>query len=432
MSRAQALTNSVESDAVVGRPRLLGAGSAFGTSYAAHLQLHGSLPSTSRGELIDAVDLAGLTGRGGAAFPVARKLRAVAAGQGPVVVANASEGEPAAAKDKALLWASPHLVLDGLQLAAAMVGSSSAILYLHRDERLRSMMSDALENRRASGIDELPVRIVSAPARFVAGEESAVVSRIDGGPAQPRKKPPRVFESGVGGRPTLVQNVETLAHTALIARHGAAWFGGVGTGQEPGTMLFTVSGAVREPQVVEAGIGTPLRDLIAQAGGFVGRPQAILFGGYHGTWQPAAAAIDLAVCNEVLRPLGSSVGAGVIVVLPEGRCGVLEASRVIDYLAVESAGQCGPCLHGLPQVAKYFDDLAQPRRLARSQHRLEHYISMLDGRGACHHPDGSARFIRSAVSTFRAEFDLHRRGRCSATSTDPFLPTPDSARLGWH
>jgi NADH:ubiquinone oxidoreductase subunit F (NADH-binding) len=231
----------------------------------------------------------------------------------------------------------------------------------------------------------------------------------------------------VGGAPTLVQNVETLAHMALIARYGPGWFRQVGTQAEPGSMLATIRQADGMVRIVEAAVGTPLRDLLkADFGtdGTHGTAQAILVGGYHGTWLPAPAAAGLTLDNAGLQAAGASVGAGVLVALPASSCGLAETARVVRYLALESAGQCGPCLNGLPRIADGLAALAAPRPDARVRTDIERWARLVSGRGACHHPDGSVRFVRSALTVFAAELRLHERGVCSASSRQPFLPLP--------
>ena len=280
-------------------PRLLPAdGSPAGLP--AHLAQHGPLPYRGGpGRLIPDVTESGLAGRGGAAFPAGRKLAAVAAaGRRPVVVANGAESEPLSAKDKTLLRYSPHLVLDGLQLAAEAVGARRAVLYLHADFSLPGQLASLIAERRTGGLDRAEVEVVAAPPRFLSGQETAAVNVINGGPALPAFTPPRTFERGVGGQPTLVQNVETLAHLALIARYGAAWFRAVGTAAEPGSMLCTIRQADGSSAVAEAALGTPLRNLL----GFSGQVQAVLAGGYHGAWLPAGQAGRLALSNAALRP----------------------------------------------------------------------------------------------------------------------------------
>src|SRR6266566_3051727 len=223
-------------------PRLMPA-RAVPVELAEHLESFG--PPPYRGaprRLIGDVEAAGLTGRGGAAFPTYRKLAAMTAGRGPapVVIGNGAEGEPASSKDKSLLWFSPHLVLDGLQLAAEAVGSVTVALYIHRNPRLQARLAAAITQRAAAGLDAAGVELIEAPHRFLAGEESALASRASGGPALPRFKPPRAAQRGAAGRRTLVQNVETLAQLALIARYGPGWFRSAGTPDEPGSMLATL------------------------------------------------------------------------------------------------------------------------------------------------------------------------------------------------
>jgi NADH:ubiquinone oxidoreductase subunit F (NADH-binding) len=402
---------------------------------AAHLGLHGPVPYRgSAGALIPEVRAAGLTGRGGAAFPVHRKLEAVVAARPgrAIVVGNGAEGEPASHKDEALLFLAPHLILDGLQLAAEAVGAGRAVLYVRDDLRARTRLEDYLPERYASGLDRVPVEIVWSPRRFLAGEESALASRVSGGPAVPRFTPPRVFTRGVDGRPTLVQNVETLAHLALIARYGPGWFRAMGTPDEPGTMLCTLRQASGSVDVAEAAIGTRLATLLdLSAAG------AVLAGGYHGAWVPAAQAAQLTLSNAELRPAGAFTGAGVLAALPADRCGLIESARVARYLALESAGQCGPCLNGLPSIAAAMAELANEGGVERGGEvgggwgpepwvldNLSRWAGLVEGRGACHHPDGTVRFLRSALRVFGPEVRLHQQGRCSAATDRPFLPVP--------
>ena len=430
--------------AASGLPRLLPLVPGVPEDLRAHLARYGRPPYRGGpGHLIQAVEQAGLTGRGGAAFPVHRKLAIVARSRGQkVIVANGAESEPASHKDALLLRAAPNLVLDGLQLAAEAIGASEAYLYLHPGVSAEIMR--ALSQRQAAGLDWLGVRIAEAPPRFLAGQESALVNRLGGGPAVPTFVPPRVTERGLGGAPTLVQNVETLAHLALIARYGPRWFRALGTAREPGSMLTTVQ-TKAYTQVIEAEIGAPLRTLVDPAGA-----QAVLVGGYHGTWLPADSIGTLTLDNQALSQHGAAVGAGVIAALPADRCGLAEAARVVRYLAAESAGQCGPCLNGLPRMATALAELAWAQNAGQSRRRqvradLERWAGLVTGRGACNHPDGTVRFVRSALTVFAPEIGLHASGRCSssnhgasnhgasnhgasnhgATNRTPFLPLPD-------
>jgi NADH:ubiquinone oxidoreductase subunit F (NADH-binding) len=383
------------------------------------------LPAREPEEFLGSVEAAGLTGRGGAAFPTWRKLASVRGGPAPrVVIANGAEGEPASNKDKALLATNPHLVLDGLQVAARIVGADSAYLYVHNEPALISSLVRTLAERAHAGVDALAPQLVIAPPRFVAGEESAVAARISGDEALPRSKPPRVFESGAFGRPTLVQNVETLAHVGYIARRGAEDFRTVGVDDQPGTMLFTLSGAVRRPGVIEAPVGVVLADLVAAAGGLSSPPQAVLLGGYHGSWVRWPAAATLMMANSALRPHGLSVGAGVVVLFPADGCGPAEVSRVLDYLADESAGQCGPCIFGLPALAKTYGELVAGRRSGRRLDRIHDLSPMLERRGGCAHPDGTLRFTHSALTVFADHLALHHQHGCAVQHRSQVLPIP--------
>ncbi len=257
---------------------------------AGHLARHGRPAYRDRpGALLGDLEAAGLTGRGGAAFPVHRKLRAVldasaARRRAPVLVGNAAESEPASDKDATLLWLSPHLVLDGLQLAAEAAGADRAVLALHAGgpaQAVAGRLRAALGERQAAGTDRVPVTLSPVPPSFLAGQETALLSVLAGGPAIPAFTPPRVTERGLGGAPTLVQNVETLAHLALIARHGPRWFRAAGTPDEPGSMLATVHRAsAGRPLVTEVPLGIPLADLV----GGLDPDDAVLVGGYHGSW----------------------------------------------------------------------------------------------------------------------------------------------------
>jgi NADH:ubiquinone oxidoreductase subunit F (NADH-binding) len=406
-----------------GLPRLLPLVPGVPEDLRTHLARYGRLPLGDPGRLISAVEQAGLTGRGGAAFPVHRKLAIVAGARGrKVMVANGAESEPASGKDALLLRAAPNLVLDGLQLAAEAIGAGEAHLYLHPG--ISPEVTRALSQRAAARLDRIGVTITEAPPRFLAGQESALVNRLGGGPAVPTFTPPRVTEAGLRGAPTLVQNVETLAHLALIARYGPRWFRALGTADEPGTMLTTVH-TKDHAQVVEAEIGTPLRTLISQDDDV----QGVLIGGFHGTWLPADAISTLTLDNQTLKTHHAALGAGVIAALPADRCGLAEAARVVRYLAAESAGQCGPCLNGLPRMAAALAELAGPGHRKQTRADLERWAGLVTGRGACNHPDGTVRFVRSTLTVFAAEISLHGRGHCSATSRTPFLPLPDRMPL---
>lgn len=416
-----------------GLPRLLRGVRADGAlTLDEHRALHGPAATMSADQLAAAAEAAGLRGRGGAAFPTFAKVRAVASHRGPsVVLANGAEGEPASTKDELLLSRSPHLVLDGLVLAARALDAREAIIAVERTRPAAfRAVAHAVAERHA---DPVAIRLVPVPGRYVAGEESALVHLLNGGEAKPTLVPPRPFERGVGGRPTLIQNVETLAHLALVARHGPEWFRSLGTPDEPGTTLVTVGGAVVRPGVLEIAVGSPLANVVEAAGGESETVTAYLIGGYFGTWVPRDAAWATRLSPEHLHSVGASLGAGIVLALPATACGLVESARVLTYLAEETAGQCGPCVNGLASIADRLNFVARSR--SRPDHRdaLDHWATLVEGRGACRLPDGAVRFLRSTLATFEDELSLHQHGRCRATSRDPVLPIPGTGRdWGWR
>lgn len=382
---------------------------AAAPGYAEHLRLLGPLPPLTGERAIGLVQASGLTGRGGAGFPTSRKLAAVAAGRTAVVVANGAEGEPASSKDRVLLTTAPHLVLDGLAVAVLATGSTNAYLYAPAD--LLDGLVPALRERR----DPVPVQPVRAPGTFVAGQETAVVAAVEGRPALPRTTPPAVFDRGVRGRPTLVQNVETLAHLGLIARYGPAWFCALGTDAEPGSRLLTVSGAVTRPGVYEAAAGDTLGAALHLAGGPAEPVQAILVGGYHGGWVPwLPDTAGLRLTRSALAPYGAAPGAGVAAALPHRRCGLAATADIAAYLAGQNAGQCGPCRNGLPTLAGRLRELAAGHATPALVQDIRRIAGLVDGRGACAHPTGTVRLVRSALRTFAGDVEEHLAGRCTA------------------
>jgi len=405
--------------------RLLASVGADDDQYAVHLDTWGALPDVSGAAIVEAVEASGLLGRGGAGFPTGRKMRTVAAGASrrPVVVANGAEGEPASGKDVLLLGRAPHLVLDGIQLAARAIGADEAHLAIHRGSPVAGVVRAALARRTAT--DTVRLRLHEIPSRYVASEESALVHYLNGGEAKPTFTPPRPFEQGVARRPTLVNNVETLAHVGVIARRGAKWFREVGDADEPGTLLVTVSADGVTRRVAEVPTGTTIGAVADRAE--VGRDgaTAVLVGGYFGSWLPAAYAWQLPLTHRAMRSAGAALGAGVVAILPPASCGVAETARVLGYLAAHNAGQCGPCLNGLPAIADALRRLASGAWDERWWPALERWLAVVPGRGACRHPDGAVRFASTALSVFAEDIASHRSGRpCPAASSSAWLPVP--------
>jgi NADH:ubiquinone oxidoreductase subunit F (NADH-binding) len=343
-------------------------------------------------ELIGAIEKAGLRGRGGAAYPTAIKWRAVAQHSkgDAVVLVNGAEGEPHSKKDRLLMTARPHLVLDGAFLAARVLRAKRIVLYIgERHEQARNAMLQAVGQRNER--ERALVSFAAAPARYVAGAETAAIHLVNEGVATPTTVPPYPFVSGVGGAPTLVQNVETLAHVAQVAR-----------GEFAGTTLITLSGAVARQGTVEVALGTTVGDALSWAGGASEQPRAVLVGGYFGRWFEPQAAWRLPLDHR------TQLGCGVIGVLPESRCPVCEVTAIMRYLAAESSAQCGPCFFGLRALADACTRIADNGSNTSDVQRLHRWAAEVRGRGACKHPDGAVAFLASALQVFADEFAHHR------------------------
>lgn len=400
-------------------PRLLATAGRPGLG--SHLDHWGRRPA-GRPSLIGEIERSRLGGRGGAGFPTAVKWAAAAADRAPIVVANGTEGEPASNKDKTLLTHAPHLVLDGASLAAEALGASEVVVCVEASatSAIRSVAS-AISERSRHRQDAIPFRFEATPPGYVSGEETALVNWLNGGDSKPTfgRRP---FERGVAGRPTLVNNVETLANVALIARFGSTWFGALGTDASPGTALVTVSGDVSRPAVYEVAFGTPLWEVLRLAAPTAG-VQAVLLGGYAGSWLTGGTVKSARLDAGSLEMTGAALGCGSIVVLGERSCGLQATAAVAEWLAGQTAGQCGPCVHGLPTLADAVGRLLAPGAPQKWTSQIERWMWMVEGRGACKHPDGAVRMIRSALRAFSAEVALHRRsGDCGRSA--PPLPLP--------
>jgi NADH:ubiquinone oxidoreductase subunit F (NADH-binding) len=409
-----------------GRPRLL---AHQAQRLAEHKQAVGPLPLNRAPRLADMVEAAGLRGRGGAWFPTARKLDSVSGKENPYVLVNGMESEPAAGKDKLLLRRAPHLVLDGAELAARAIGAQDITVCVHRGTGLARQLMTAIADRGASGWGSgVQINVAQPPRWYVSSESTALANFVGGGEGKPRNVSAR--ESGVDGRPTLVSNVETFAHIALIARYGPDWFRMAGTGKAPGTALFTVSGAVNNVAVYELPVGITGETILRVAGGLREPISAVLVGGYGGSWI-SPRELRRPFTPEALGQVGAAPGAGVVIALPARTCGLVETARVAAWMSAQTARQCGPCFKGLPAISDDFAKIVDGDRHAYE--RLRFRLGVITGRGACAHPDGVVKFVASALRTFALDVRRHLSGeRCPAGPR--VLPLPDlpSESEGWE
>ena len=352
-------------------------------------------------DLADLLETAGLTGRGGAAFSTATKLRAGREHRADLIV-NACDGELGATKDAWVVAHHLEELVTGAGLVAA--GSRRPVRYAaHRG-------SATLATLRARGLEVLEV-----PARYVSSEESALVSLAHGGLARPLTKQVPVVRGGRDSRgrstrPTLVLNAETVWRVAQVERYGAPWFRSFGTPAEPGPRLVSVHGYVDRPGIVEAAAGVPLLALVDAAGGLAPEVGSALIGGLAGVFLTVDELRSASWSTGSLSTFGGGVGSGVIEVLDPRPCPLERVVALLRYAAGESAGQCGPCMFGLPAVA---DDLAalvaRPDRA--TYERLQGRLGLLPGRGACKFPDGVSRFAGSALRVYAGHLEEHVTGR---------------------
>ncbi|MEN3121293.1 MULTISPECIES: NADH-ubiquinone oxidoreductase-F iron-sulfur binding region domain-containing protein [Janibacter] len=373
-----------------------------GEQQLGHLQVAPSTDSTSG--LIDVLTRARLQGRGGAGFPAHVKWRSVAAADGDrVVVANGHEGEPASGKDRWLLLNRPHLVLEGLLLAGRALRAARTIVCVSREDTRASVEAAIADLVDAALVPEgVSIEVVVLDHRYVTGEESALVQGINGKVALPTFKPPRPFEEGVGGQPTLIQNVETLAHVAWIHHHGPAAFGELGTHTSPGSALFTIMGGPEGCAVIEAPLGIEIHELLSFVGVQPEDVSRLLLGGWFGGVH-ASEVLGLECDYTTLRVAGTGLGCASLTVIGPDEDVAAIVGQLGAWYASESAQQCGVCRNGTRAIGKVLaknaagladeDDLAD----------LSRWGVTLPGRGACGFLDGAATLARTTVSVISAK-----------------------------
>jgi NADH:ubiquinone oxidoreductase subunit F (NADH-binding)/ferredoxin len=392
---------------------------------AAHRDVFGPLPRMSAADLIAMAEDVDLRGQGGAAFPFARKVKAVidaaeASNCPTIVVVNATEGEPGSFKDKMLMIRSPYLILSGAALAAEAIGAEEIIIGVAGDELANSSIEAAIAAE--PGLRKL-ARVVQLPDRFISGESGALIRGINGKRPVPPGRKVLASTSGVDDLPTLLSNASTFAQLAVLALLGADRYAAVGTPEEPGTVLLSVGGSAGQPAVVEVPTGVPLAAVLdiclAPAG------DGVLVGGYHGMWLPAETAYAVPVSRAGLAGVGGTLGSGIVLPLGDGTCPLGEVSRIASYLAGESAGQCGPCKLGLPSIARALAALVDGSGGIEALDVARRSAAAVTGRGACAHPDGVTRFVLSALDVFTEDLAAHVFHSSCGRPVQGVLPLPD-------
>ena len=351
-----------------------------------------------------------LRGRGGAAFPTARKweLAAAATADQKFVVANGGEHEPGSHKDRYLVEHHAHAVLEGLALAGVATGATHGYLYLIEDMHgPRAAAEQALREATAAGLLPFPITIHLGPTTYVAGEETAALNAIEGKPAKPRKKPPFPGEAGLFGKPTTINNTETLAHVAWIARHGGAAFAAIGTAESKGTLLFTLPGGehgVQRPGVYERPFGTTWRQLLDGAGGGLvpGRTLRALLPAMSSAFL-SAQHLDVPIAYETLRPLGTSPGCGGIRLVTDASDTVAMAVEIAEFFMKEQCGQCPPCRMETNQFVHILKAVQQKKGPGYDD-KIQKLAEFSRKKGFCSLIEMAAAPVVSAVKLFADDF----------------------------
>jgi NADH-quinone oxidoreductase subunit F len=366
----------------------------------------------------------GLRGRGGAGFPAGRKWAVAVETQVTprYVVCNAGEDEPGSFKDRVLIEFRPHLVLEGMILASRAIGAAQAFVYLNETYHdCRERMTHAIREAEAAGyVGSLKITIHDAPTVYVAGEDSATLEVLEGKPPLPRQKPPYPAVSGLFGKPTVVNNVETLANVAPIISHGAEWFRAFGNANNPGTMLFCLGDEMSRPGAYELPLGTPIRRLYEELGGGLkngANLKALLPGGPSCGFLKADA-LDVGLDPDSCKAAGSSLGCGVMRFYPEGTCMVEEALKLSQFFARESCGQCPACRMETNMLTALLERIQQGKGEAALFDQCQKLLDFNRGKGYCALINMPGPPVMSAIHLFRSDFDHHlQHGTCPGRSS---------------
>jgi NADH-quinone oxidoreductase subunit F len=390
-----------------------------------------ALKNHSPDELAEIVEASALRGRGGAGFLTGTKWKlmrkaAVAAGEGPrYLCVNGDEMEPGSFKDRLLMEALPHQLLEGAMIAAYAIGASEVIILVRDAYRAAAAaLNRAIVEIESAGLlgrnilgsgFALKMRVHASAGRYIVGEETALIAAIEGDRPVPRVRPPYPAQSGLWGRPTTVNNVETLSNLPLIVQHGAEWFRGLSRTSEGGTKLYGVSGRVARPQLIEAPMGTTARELIDLCGGIRdGKKLRAFQPGGGATAFLEQAELDLPMDFDHMKKAGSSLGTGAVIVLDETFCPVAAIARHAKFYARESCGLCTPCRDGLPWVSKLLDQLEAGQGTRETIELLHMHVELAgpSGRSFCDLMTGAMTPVKSGLARFGDIFAAHLDGHC--------------------
>ena len=381
--------------------------------------LHQTLTEMKPAEIVEAITRSGLRGRGGAGFPTGLKWGTVAksSSQKKYVICNGDEGDPGAFMDRSVLESDPHLVLEGMAIAAYAVGADQGFLYVRAEYPLAiSRLQIAIKQARqlgllGGGIFDTPfvfnVDIRIGAGAFVCGEETALMASVEGRRGTPRPRPPFPAESGLWGCPTLINNVETFANVAPIINKGADWYASFGTEKSKGTKVFALTGKINNNGLIEVPMGIPLRQIVEEMGG--GAPdgrkiKSVQTGGPSGGCIPAEH-LDTPVDYESLTKLGSIMGSGGMVVMDDSTNMVEIAKFYMEFCMEESCGKCIPCRAGTAQMFHLLEKITQRKATARDLTRLKELCDMVRNTSLCGLGQTAPNPVTSTLRFFQKEYE---------------------------
>jgi len=379
------------------------------------------LTKMSPQEVIDEVSASGLRGRGGAGFPTGHKLNFVARAPGSpkYVVANLDEGDPGVFANRTLAEADPHAIIEGMLIAAYATGAEHGYIYIRAEYPL-AVQTLKRAIRQAKSLSLLGESVLESPFRFdvelrlgagafVAGEETAILASIEGRRAMPRPRPPYPATSGLWGKPTLIQNVETLANIPLIINNGGEWFSKIGSPRCSGTKCFSLTGKVNNPGLIEVPMGIKLREVLFDIGGGIpdGRGfKSVQVGGPSGGCLPEDL-LDLPIDYESLTKAGAIMGSGGIVMMDDTSCMVDTAKFFTDFCVDESCGKCVPCRGGLVKVKKIFEGIARGEGRMEDLILLEELGGLIKEASLCGLGQTAPNPVLTTLRYFKEEYVSH-------------------------
>ena len=383
-----------------------------------------ALTEMSPDEVIEEIKRSGLRGRGGAGFPTGVKWEAVrrAPGQEKYVICNADEGEPGTFKDRLILEGDPHKLIEGMIIAGYAVGARKGYVYIRGEYQLSiARMQKAISQAREYGLlgDDIlgsgfsfDLEVRPGAGAYVCGEETSLIESLEGKRGWPRIRPPYPVTCGLWGKPTVVNNVETLANVPEILRQGADWYRTLGTPTCPGTKVYTLLGHVRYPGLVEVEMGTPLRTLVYELGGGVpeGRTlKAVLVGGAAGAFL-SPQDLDVRMDFDSLREMAAALGSGAVLVMDESACIVDMLASVLRFFRHESCGQCTPCRAGTDALVRLIEAVRRGEGDGRTLGLMTEIVETMRLASLCPLGQSVALPVTTALTHFRDEFEAHLAG----------------------